>query len=72
MAAIETAKGKFSNAWVAIYREPGGIVHYGYGNTEDEARTDVFCKALGDALDTNIRQVDVETRETYRMGHHAT
>lgn len=68
MAAIETAKGKFSNAWVAIYREPGGIVHYGYGNTEDEARKDVLCKALGDALDNDIHH-DIATRETYRMGH---
>lgn len=68
MGTIETAQGKFSNAWVAVYRDVGNIMYYGYGNTRDEAKAELMRKIPMEEIATAYDEVSI--RETYRQ--HAT
>ena len=69
MRMLETAQGKFSNAWVAVYRAAGDATYYGFGITEDEAKQELLTRIPMDHL---VEAMEVlTTRETYRIGHAA-
>ncbi len=52
---IQTARGKFSNGWVAVFQGKHGT-YYGYGYTEAEAKQDVLQKVEPDEnLESEIR-----------------
>lgn len=65
MGMLEIAQGKFSNAWVAVYRDKNNCVYYGYGNTREEAKDEVLCKIPMNEIETAMSSVT--TRETHRQ-----
>lgn len=53
----------FFNAWVAKVRSPAGVMLYGYGKTEEEARGEVLSQL---PAEFRYEDSDVTTMETHR------